>query len=617
MKFFLGEWKKLTSDKYILSHIRGYKLPFIKKPIQNSSPKETNWSPSELSSISSSLKELLRIGAIRKVLPCKNQYISKIFLVPKPDGSHRLILNLKSLNIFLHTAHFKIEDHKTVCKLINKGSFMATIDLKDAYHLIPISHSHRKYLRFTFKGNIFEYTCLPFGLSSAPLIFTKIMKPVLSYLRSRNFTSVLYLDDFLLLGNSYDKCCENVKNTIKILEGLGFLVNYKKSVLIPSNYIKYLGFLYDSLSMTISLPEDKVFKIKNLLKKYSTLKTCTIREFAKFLGTLCSICPAVKYGWVYTKGFEREKFLALKRAGGNFNARMEVPSNLKYDFGWWIKNISKASNMIKKDCYQIEIFSDASKTGWGGYSNGERTHGFWLESDKNYHINYLELKALFFVLKHFANNMSNCNILCRVDNTTAMAYINKMGSIQHPLLNQLSRAIWQWCEFRNIYLLASYIKSEDNVEADAESRVKLSEETEWELNDLVFQNIISTFGQPEIDLFASSLNAKCTKFVSWWGGSGSIAADAFTIDWKDYFFYAFPPFSVILRVLQKIMVDKAKGILVVPLWTSQPWYPLFCSLLESKPLIFKADKKLLSFRNRPHPLWSRISLVVGVLSSKP
>lgn len=69
---------------------------------------------------------------------------------------------------------------------------------------------------------------------------------------------------------------------------------------------------------------------------------------------------------------------------------------------------------------------------------------------KKDHINYLKLKALFFVIKHFANNISIYHVLCRVDNTTVMAYINKMGSIEYPLLNQLSGAIWQWCEFRNI-----------------------------------------------------------------------------------------------------------------------------------------------------------------------
>uniref|UniRef100_A0A1Y1M5T5 Reverse transcriptase domain-containing protein n=1 Tax=Photinus pyralis TaxID=7054 RepID=A0A1Y1M5T5_PHOPY len=510
-----------------------------------------------------------------------------------------------------------MEDHKTVTKLIQKGSFMATLDLKDAYHLIPIFKQHKKYLRFYFNSQLYEYNCLPFGLNSAPLVFTKIMKPILAYLRSRNHTCVLFLDDFLLFGNSQKECHNNIMSTIKLLQNLGFIVNYKKSVLCPSTCVRYLGFLYNSTTMTVSLPEEKIFKVLKLLRKFSNSRNCRIREFARFLGTLCSICPAVKYGWVYTKLFEREKFLALKKSAGNFNAKMEISSILKEDFKWWLTNLSTANNSIKKDSYCMEVFSDASNTGWGGYCNGERIHGFWTESEKTYHINYLELKAVYLVLKHFAKNASDCNILFRVDNTTAMAYINKMGSVQHQSLNKLSRIIWQWCEGKNIYLYASYIKSKDNFEADAQSRLKLSKETEWEISNLVFKDIISTFGKPEVDLFASKMNAKCKRFVSWLGDSECIAVDAFTIKWNKFFFYAFPPFSVILRALQKIKGEKARGIVVVPFWTSQPWYPLFTSLLESTPLVFEANERLLSFRNVPHPLWRKISLVAGVLSSKP
>ncbi|KAJ8966835.1 hypothetical protein NQ314_003278, partial [Rhamnusium bicolor] len=117
-----------------------------------------------------------------------------------------------------------------------------------------------------------------------------------------------------------------------------------------------------------------------------------------------------------------------------------------------------------------EIFSDASETGWGICCSGKKSQGFWSEIEKQHHINYLVLLVVFFGLKCFAANLLQCNILCHVDNTTALAYINKMGSVQYPKLNSLSRTIWQWCEKRNIFLYASYIKSSNNNEADADSR---------------------------------------------------------------------------------------------------------------------------------------------------
>ncbi|XP_050305596.1 uncharacterized protein LOC126742834 [Anthonomus grandis grandis] len=334
--------------------------------------------------------------------------------------------------------------------------------------------------------------------------------------------------------------------------------------------------------MTVSLPKEKRKKIINSVKQFRGREKCKIREFAKFIGILTSACPAVKYGWLYTKAFEREKFLALQSCNGNYNSRMSIPSNLSNDFDWWLTNIPFAFNSLGPMNYKIEIFSDASPSGWGVCCNGEKSHGFWSPTEKTHHINYLELLSSFFGLKCFASHLSNVNILCRIDNTTAIAFINRMGSIQFPKLNILTKEIWQWCERRNIYIFASYIKSKDNTIADQESR-SLDIATEYELNQDKFQVITSSFGQPQIDLFASRTNAKCKKFVSWGEDPESWAVDAFTLDGGQFYFYAFPPFSVILRVLQKIIDDKAEGVVVVPNWNSQPWYPGFRSLLAQDP----------------------------------
>jgi Reverse transcriptase (RNA-dependent DNA polymerase)/DNA N-6-adenine-methyltransferase (Dam) len=611
---FIDEWHKITSDNRVLSYVQGLQLPFRSYPNQTIGPMEPSWSLSEQEAISHSILELSNNGAICTVEPIVDQYVSKIFLVPKADGGSRLILNLKSLNSYIWADHFKLEDHKTVAKIIQRGMYMGTIDLKDAYLMVPIFEPHRKYLRFSFQNKLYQYNCMPFGLNCAPLVFTKLLRPALSYLRSRGFLSVLYLDDFLIFGTSYRDCLKNIKSTIVILNKLGFIINYEKSKLVPSHQVKYLGFLYNSMDMSISLPQEKIDKVIKLLKKFSALQECTIREFAEFLGTLCSICTAVRYGWVYTKLFERQKFLALRKSGDNYNCKMVLPPTLKEDFTWWLQRVPCARNNIKVDSYRLEIFSDASKTGWGAFCNGKRCHGFWSDLEREEHINILELKAAFLALKSFASYLSDCNVLCRVDNTTALAYINRMGSVQYPTLNKLSRLIWQWCETRNIFLFASYIPSQDNAEADAESRKRLAQETEWQLNNSAFQKIVSSFGSPAIDLFASKDNQKCQKYISWQGEPGCIAVDAFTVNWNSYFFYAFPPFSLILRVLQKIIEDRARGIVVVPLWPTQPWFPLFSSMLENNFIVFQPSKDLLSFNRMPHPIWNKITLAAGILS---
>ena len=241
--------------------------------------------------------------------------------------------------------------------------------------------------------------------------------------------------------------------------------------------------------------------------------------------------------------------------------------------------------------FDMEIYTDASRTGWGAVHENSSVGGKWKSTEKEYHVNYLEPLAVFLGLKSFAKNLTNRTILLRVDNTTAISYINRMGGIQFPHLNNLSRCIWQWCEGRGIMLFASYVNTKNN-HADFESR-KINPDTEWELSDRAYQTIVKLFGQPNIDLFESRTNAKCDSFVSWGQDPDAVAIDAFTINWNSFFFYAFPPFAVILKCLRKIVDDEATGIIVFSYWPSQPWFPLLQQLVISDIIYFNPNKTIL------------------------
>lgn len=106
------------------------------------------------------------------------------------------ILNLKELNLFISPPHIKLEDWRTEIHFMLPGLQMASLDLEDAYFLVL---EHRKFLRFQWKGKIFQFLALPFGLATAPYIFTKLLRPVVAFLRTQGHESVLYLNEFLLL----------------------------------------------------------------------------------------------------------------------------------------------------------------------------------------------------------------------------------------------------------------------------------------------------------------------------------------------------------------------------------------------------------------------------------
>lgn len=577
--------------------------------------KYKTWSVSEFNEISDILAALEKQQVIKKVKPLGDQFISPFFLALKKDGiSKRFILNLKQLNCFLQAPHFKLEDIRTAMKLISKNCFMATIDLKDAYYSISIHEAHRKYLRFHFNDSLWEFSSLPFGLSVAPFVFTKIMKPIVTYLRKQNITCVVYLDDCLIMADTEYQCSHYINVALNLFQRLGFTINYNKSNLNPECSTKFLGFILNSHDLTISLPEEKQTKILKFIKNIKNLKTIQIRSFAKFIGMLVASCPASKYGWLYTKTFEKYKYLALCKNNQNYNAKMPITKEILSDLSWWEKNIVNSKNNIRQDRFDICIYSDSSKTGWGAVCGAKRAHGWWPLNMQSFHINYLELKAAFLALQSFASDSKSKSILLKIDNTTAISYINRMGSIKYENLNSLAREIWEWCQIRDIWIHASYINSKDNWEADIQSRIRISD-SEWELSKQGFQKIVRTLGKPSVDLFANYQNKKCDTFVSRFPDPAALSVDAFNMSWKNLNFYAFPPCTLVLRVLNKIILDQATGIVVIPDWPSQPFYPLFQKLKISEVIQLEDKDNLLlsNFRKSPHP---KITLAAAVLSGK-
>lgn len=518
---------------------------------------------------------------------------------------------MKILNKYIDAPHFKLEDSRTVNKLLTANCYVTNIDLKDAYFLLPIHPKYKKYFKFVLENQRYQFNCLPFGLNIAPYIFTKTMKQVAKYLRLKNILLVVYLDDILIIARNKLECETNTKLTVDLLTNLGFIINAGKSQLIPSQEITYLGFTYDLIEMTISLPLKKIHSMKKLISKIFTKSFIKVRDFARVIGVLVAAAPAIPHCRHHIKKLERAKFKALK--GRTYNAKMPISKEIIENCNWFLHNLNYTEH-IKPKIFSLEIFSDASPTGWGAHCNGKNCRGFWHQSDKSRHINYLEIQAAFYGLQSFTKSKRNIRVLLRIDNKTAIACINRGGSVKYRSLSKITYQFLNWCEQKQITIFASYISSKENKEADRGSR-KVSVGTEYELNKQVFQKITRVFGEPEIDLFATNHNTKCKRYISWFPDPNSISVDAFTTSWGKEYFYAFPPFSMISRTLDKIIQDKASGILVVPAWPSQPWHPLFIALLVDKPLIFKPNKNLLlSPFSEPHPLHKEISLVAGKLS---
>ena len=172
-----------------------------------------------------------------------------------------------------------------------------------------------------------------------------------------------------------------------------------------------------------------------------------------------------------------------------------------------------------------------------------------------------------------------------IDNTTAVACINHMGTSHSEWCNMMTQTIWHWCTENDVWLSAAFIPGKENTAADKESRA-INLDKEWKLDPTALSHALSRLqAHPDIDLFASKTNKRFDRYVSYRPDPNAYAVDGLSLCWRDLDFYAFPPFSVISQVLGKVKREGAMGVVVVPRWTrwTQVWWPLLTRLLDCGP----------------------------------
>ena len=536
-----------------------------------------------------------------------------------------MILNLKKFNQNVDKIHFKMDTLQSALDIISHGDFLTKIDISDAYYSVPINPEHRKYLKFKFDDVLYEYAVLPNGYRDGPRRFTKLLKPPLSVLRHLQLIITAYIDDLLHVNRSMEQCKVGALVIVSLLSSLGFTINPDKCVLQPSQKIEYLGFIINTVDMTVTLTPEKIRALIDYCKWALDVDSMSIRCLAKLLGKITSSFNGVQYGPLHFRVLEHLKTEALENNKYDYEKTVHLSSEARKEIVWWIKNLPTSFNRVRRPNPSIVIATDACGYGWGGvllqnvsgfHIQDPRVNGLFTEKELPHSINAKELMAVLFCSKILLPQVSDTHVKILSDNTTTVSAINKMGTSRSKACNSVAKKIWKFAVARNIWLSASHIPGKKNDEADEESR-KMEVFTEWKLDPNLFLQACKKLDfSPDIDMFASRVNKQLDRFVSYRPDPDCIHVNAFSISWERQKIYCFPPFNCVAKVLQKVRTDRCIALVVVPNWPSQPWFPVFQNMLVKPPLYFSPSSSMLKLPNQPqldHPLYKSLTLVAGLI----
>ncbi|KAM9975941.1 hypothetical protein ACTFIR_009782 [Dictyostelium discoideum] len=314
-------WKELGLPNFCQEVVNGLKVHLLPnfKPMPNPIPFSIPEGPKS-DCITKEVQDLLLDDAIEQVLPnrySKRVFYSNVFTVPKPGTTlHRPVLDLKRLNTYINNQSFKMEGIKNLPSMVKQGYYMVKLDIKKAYLHVLVDPQYRDLFRFVWKGSHYRWKTMPFGLSTAPRIFTMLLRPVLRMLRDINVSVIAYLDDLLIVGSTKGE---------------------------------YNGFTCQT--------RFQVFKIRLLLPK----KTCSLKD-------------------AVTRQTNKFHSQCLTLANGDWDQSFPIPQDVKSEISHWLTVLNQwnGKEISLFPSYEYVLTTDASESGAGAtLKKGNKTIKNW------------------------------------------------------------------------------------------------------------------------------------------------------------------------------------------------------------------------------------------------
>lgn len=580
LKTHLQFWKDISTRPsllWILEH--GYNLPLFQVPPQ--AHFRNNQSAKVQSDfVTSAITDLLVIGSI-KIVSTKPWVVNPLSVSVQKSGKKRLILDLRFVNQYLWKNKITFEGQSVLKQYLEPNCYIYTFDICQAYHHIEVLPAHQTYLGFSwlYKGQLqyFVFTVVPFGLSSAPYIFTKLTRELVGWWRKQGLKIVLFLDDGAGTNKSLEACkIESHKVRTDIIAS-GFVPHKDKCIWLPVQIALWLGFIWNVRTFCLEIPEDKITRaVSQIDAILNSQHSVSARTLSKVTGILISFSPVIGN---IARLLTRYLHYAIN-VRDSWDKRMNISNTpCITELQFWRQNLScikKGSlGSVTKEA-NILGFSDASNYAAGSYivSCGTAVaHHMWDDFEREQSSTWRELKALEIALHSFESKVAGKVVKWYTD-CKNVAHVVHVGSMK-PGLQSLAISIFTFCLQHNISLELEWIPRSLNDKADSISRIYDTDT--WETSNDFYSFVDNLFGPHTFDRFASSENAKIPRFNSKFWCPGTSGIDAFAFNWSGDNNWLVPPIKEVCRTIHHLLTCQGQGTLITPKWPAQAFWPLLAT----------------------------------------
>lgn len=370
-------------------------------------------------------------------------------------------------------------DHAvSILNQFDSPPFMVKCDLSSAFNSVLVHKDDRHLLGFSWPNadgsiSFYNMAVMPFGLASAPRIFSEITDFIEWVIQQKVPGKVIhYLDDFWACALTYEDAMLTLNVIIDTCKQAGFEIQDSKTC-FPSHLLEFLGIIINSVNRTLSISEERVQDILSELKHWSYKRTVTKRELLSLIGKLMFCSKVVQYGKLFVR-----RLIHLSKKAKKLHHKIRITPQAHADIAWWITCMEahnatawfpQSFNVWSADI----IFTDASDLAAGiCYENAWTIFTFdqqnsWMAGMS---IAWRELFAVVLAIATYGPCIAGKDLIMNIDNQAICYCINSAKS-KDPYIMNLVRALYYYTSVYHINYRAIHISTHDNWGADALSRL--------------------------------------------------------------------------------------------------------------------------------------------------